>query len=151
MYDKTKFSMLNIDDFFCSNQYNTFKEDFSYADVQGIGKGGYQILFFYILDRVEALSIQDIMDNAFLIDKANQILSYLGFDFKIGHPFELTDEFNHNYRFKDGSYNKDYMLYYYDFEDMLIVLGITWEGILESFEMVTNETIINNRLEIFTT
>ena len=151
MYDKTKFSMLNIDDFFCSNQYNTFKEDFSYADVQGIGKGGYQILFFYILDRVEALSIQDIMDDAFLIDKANQILSYLGFDFKIGHPFELTDEFNHNYRFKDGSYNKDYMLYYYDFEDMLIVLGITWEGILESFEMVTNETIINNRLEIFTT
>ena len=151
MYDKTKFSMLNIDDFFCSNQYNTFKEDFSYADVQGIGKGGYQILFFYILDRVEALSIQDIMDNAFLIDKANQILSYLGFDFKIGHPFELTDEFNHNYRFKDGSYNKDYMLYYYDFEDMLIVLGITWEGILESFEMVNNETIINNRLEFFTT
>ena len=151
MYDKTKFSMLNIDDFFCSNQYNTFKEDFSYADVQGIGKGGYQILFFYILDRVEALSIEEVTDNAFLIDKANQILSYLGFDFKIGHPFELTDEFNHNYRFKDGSYNKDYMLYYYDFEDMLIVLGITWEGILESFEMVTNETIINNRLEIFTT
>ena len=151
MYDKTKFSMLNIDDFFCSNQYNTFKEDFSYADVQGIGKGGYQILFFYILDRVEALSIEEVTDDAFLIDKANQILSYLGFDFKIGHPFELTDEFNHNYRFKDGSYNKDYMLYYYDFEDMLIVLGITWEGILESFEMVTNETIINNRLEIFTT
>ena len=151
MYDKTKFSMLNIDDFFCSNQYNTFKEDFSYADVQGIGKGGYQILFFYILDRVEALSIEEVTDNAFLIDKANQILSYLGFDFKIGHPFELTDEFNHNYRFKDGSYNKDYMLYYYDFEDMLIVLGITWEGILESFEMVNNETIINNRLEFFTT
>ena len=151
MYDKTKFSMLNIDDFFCSNQYNTFKEDFSYADVQGIGKGGYQILFFYILDRVEALSIQDIMDNAFLIDKANQILSYLGFDFKIGHPFELTDEFNHNYRFKDGSYNKDYMLYYYDFEGMLIVLGITWEGVLISFEMVNNKTIINNRLESFNT
>ena len=151
MYDKTKFSMLNIDDFFCSNQYNTFKEDFSYADVQGIGKGGYQILFFYILDRVEALSIQDIMDDAFLIDKANQILSYLGFDFKIGHPFELTDEFNHNYRFKDGSYNKDYMLYYYDFEGMLIVLGITWEGVLISFEMVNNKTIINNRLEFFNT
>ena len=150
MYDKTKFSMLNIDDFFCSNQYNTFKEDFSYADVQGIGKGGYQILFFYILDCVEALSIQDIMDDAFLIDKANQILSYLGFDFKIGHPFELTDEFNHNYRFKDR-FMGDQIRYYYDFEGVLIVLGITWEGILESFEMVTNETIINNRLEFFTT
>ena len=150
MYDKTKFSMLNIDDFFCSNQYNTFKEDFSYADVQGIGKGGYQILFFYILDRVEALSIQDIMDDAFLIDKANQILSYLGFDFKIGHPFELTDEFNHNYKFKDCLY-KDHILYYYDFEGMLIVLGITWEGVLISFEMVNNKTIINNRLESFNT
>ena len=150
MYDKTKFSMLNIDDFFCSNQYNTFKEDFSYADVQGIGKGGYQILFFYILDRVEALSIHDIMDDAFLIDKANQILSYLGFDLKIGHPFELTDEFNHNYRFKDR-FMGDQIRYYYDFEGVLIVLGITWEGILESFEMVTNETIINNRLEFFTT
>ena len=149
MYDKTKFSMLNIDDFFSSNQYKTF-EDFSYADVQGIVKGGYQIEFFYILDRVEALSIEEVMDNAFLIDKANQILSYLGFDFKIGHPFELTDEFNHNYRFKDR-FMGDQIRYYYDFEGMLIVLGITWEGILESFEMVTNETIINNRLEIFTT
>ena len=145
MYDKTKFSMLNIDDFFSSNQYKTV-EDFSYADVQGIVKGGYQIEFFYILDRVEALSIEEVMDNAFLIDKANQILSYLGFDFKIGHPFELTDEFNHNYRFKDR-FMGDQIRYYYDFEGMLIVLGITWEGILESFEMVTNETIINNRLE----
>ena len=145
MYDKTKFSMLNIDDFFSSDQYQTI-EDFSYADVQGIGKGGYPILFFYILDRVEALSIEEVTDNAFLIDKANQILSYLGFDFKIGHPFELTDEFNHNYRFKD-SFIKDQIRYYYDFEGMLIVLGITWEGILESFEMVNNETIINNRLE----
>ena len=149
MYDKTKFSMLNIDDFFSSDQYQTI-EDFSYADVQGIGKGGYPILFFYILDRVEALSIEEVTDNAFLIDKANQILSYLGFDFKIGHPFELTDEFNHNYRFKDGFY-KDHMLYYYDFEGMLIVLGITWEGILDSFEMVNNKTIINNRLEFFNT
>ena len=145
MYDKTKFSMLNIDDFFSSNQYKTV-EDFSYADVQGIAKGGYQIEFFYILDRVEALSIEEVTDNAFLIDKANQILSYLGFDFKIGHPFELTDEFNHNYRFKDR-FMGDQIRYYYDFEGMLIVLGITWEGILESFEMVTNETIINNRLE----
>ncbi len=145
MYDKTKFSMLNIDDFFSSDQYQTI-EDFSYADVQGIGKGGYPILFFYILDRVEALSIEEVTDNAFLIDKANQILSYLGFDFKIGHPFELTDEFNHNYRFKDR-FMGDQIRYYYDFEGMLIVLGITWEGILESFEMVTNETIINNRLE----
>ncbi|KES16742.1 hypothetical protein [Gilliamella apis] len=150
MYDKTKFSMLNIDDFFSSDQYQTI-EDFSYADVQGILKGGYQIEFFYILDHVEVLSIQEVMDNTFLIDKANQILSYLGFDFKIGHPFELTDEFNHNYRFKDGSYNKDYMLYYYDFEGMLIVLGITWEGVLISFEMVNNKTIINNRLEFFNT
>ena len=149
MYDKTKFSMLNIDDFFSSNQYKTF-EDFSYADVQGIAKGGYQIEFFYILDRVEALSIEEVTDNAFLIDKANQILSYLGFDFKIGHPFELTDEFNHNYRFKD-SVIEDQIRYYYDFEGMLIVLGITWEGILDSFEMVNNETIINNRLEFFTT
>ena len=149
MYDKTKFSMLNIDDFFSSEQYQTI-EDFSYADVQGILKGGYQIEFFYILDHVEVLSIQEVMDNTFLIDKANQILSYLGFDFKIGHPFELTDEFNHNYRFKDR-FIEDQIRYYYDFEGMLIVLGITWEGILESFEMVTNETIINNRLEIFTT
>ncbi|PXZ08001.1 hypothetical protein DKK70_03035 [Gilliamella apicola] len=149
MYDKTKFSMLNIDDFFSSDQYQTI-EDFSYADVQGIGKGGYPILFFYILDRVEALSIEEVTDNAFLIDKANQILSYLGFDFKIGHPFELTDEFNHNYRFKD-SFIKDQIRYYYDFEGMLIVLGITWEGILDSFEMVNNKTIINNRLEFFTT
>ena len=149
MYDKTKFSMLNIDDFFSSDQYQTI-EDFSYADVQGIGKGGYQILFFYILDRVEALSIEEVTDNAFLIDKANQILSYLGFDFKIGHPFELTDEFNHNYKFKDGLY-KDHILYYYDFEGMLIVLGITWEGVLISFEMVNNKTIINNRLESFNT
>ena len=45
----------------------------------------------------------------------------------------------------------DQIRYYYDFEGGLIVLGITWEGILESFEMVTNETIINNRLEFFTT
>lgn len=149
MYDKTKFSMLNIDDFFSSDQYQTI-EDFSYADVQGIGKGGYPILFFYILDRVEALSIEEVTDNAFLIDKANQILSYLGFDFKIGHPFELTDQFNHNYRFKD-SFIKDQIRYYYDFEGMLIVLGITWEGILDSFEMVNNKTIINNRLEFFTT
>ena len=149
MYDKTKFSMLNIDDFFSSDQYQTI-EDFSYADVQGIGKGGYPILFFYILDRVEALSIEEVTDNAFLIDKANQILSYLGFDFKIGHPFELTDEFNHNYRFKD-SFIKDQIRYYYDFEGMLIVLGITWEGILDSFEIVNNKTIINNRLEFFTT
>ena len=149
MYDKTKFSMLNIDDFFSSDQYQTI-EDFSYADVQGILKGGYQIEFFYILDRVEALSIEEVTDNAFLIDKANQILSYLGFDFKIGHPFELTDEFNHNYRFKD-SIIEDQIRYYYDFEGMLIVLGITWEGILDSFEMVNNETIINNRLEFFTT
>ena len=145
MYDKTKFSMLNIDDFFSSDQYQTI-EDFSYADVQGIGKGGYPIQFFYILDRVEALSIEEVTDNAFLIDKANQILSYLGFDFKIGHPFELTDEFNHNYRFKDR-FMGDQIRYYYHFEGVLIVLGITWEGILESFEMVTNETIINNRLE----
>ena len=149
MYDKTKFSMLNIDNFFSSDQYQTI-EDFSYADVQGIGKGGYPILFFYILDRVEALSIEEVTDNAFLIDKANQILSYLGFDFKIGHPFELTDQFNHNYRFKD-SFIKDQIRYYYDFEGMLIVLGITWEGILDSFEMVNNKTIINNRLEFFTT
>ncbi len=149
MYDKTKFSMLNIDDFFSSDQYQTI-EDFSYADVQGIGKGGYPILFFYISDRVEALSIEEVTDNAFLMDKANQILSYLGFDFKIGHPFELTDEFNHNYRFKD-SFIKDQIRYYYDFEGMLIVLGITWEGILDSFEMVNNKTIINNRLEFFTT
>ena len=149
MYDKTKFSMLNIDDFFSSDQYQTI-EDFSYADVQGIGKGGYPILFFYILDRVEALSIEEVTDNAFLIDKANQILSYLGFDFKIGHPFELTDEFNHNYKFKDCLY-KDHILYYYDFEGMLIVLGITWEGVLISFEMVNNKTIINNRLESFNT
>ena len=149
MYDKTKFSMLNIDDFFSSDQYQTI-EDFSYADVQGIGKGGYPIQFFYILDRVEALSIEEVTDNAFLIDKANQILSYLGFDFKIGHPFELTDEFNHNYRFKD-SFIKDQIRYYYDFEGMLIVLGITWEGILDSFEMVNNKTIINNRLEFFNT
>ncbi|MGE9658064.1 hypothetical protein ACQP6C_06160 [Snodgrassella alvi] len=149
MYDKTKFSMLNIDDFFSLNQYKTF-EDFSYADVQGIGKGGYPILFFYILDRVEALSIEEVTDNAFLIDKANQILSYLGFDFKIGHQFELTDEFNHNYRFKDDII-EDEIRYYYDFEGMLIVLGITSEGILASFEMVNNETIINNRLEFFNT
>ena len=149
MYDKTKFSMLNIDDFFSSDQYQTI-EDFSYADVQGIGKGGYPIQFFYILDRVEALSIEEVTDNAFLIDKANQILSYLGFDFKIGHPFELTDEFNHNYKFKDCLY-KDHILYYYDFEGMLIVLGITWEGVLISFEMVNNKTIINNRLESFNT
>ena len=149
MYDKTKFSMLNIDDFFSSDQYQTI-EDFSYADVQGIGKGGYPIQFFYILDRVEALSIEEVTDNAFLIDKANQILSYLGFDFKIGHPFELTDEFNHNYKFKDCLY-KDHILYYYDFEGMLIVLGITWEGVLISFEMVNNKTIINNRLEFFNT
>ena len=149
MYDKTKISMLNIDDFFSSDQYQTI-EDFSYADVQGILKGGYQIEFFYILDHVEVLSIQEVMDNTFLIDKANQILSYLDFDFKIGHPFELTDEFNHNYKFKDCLY-KDHILYYYDFEGMLIVLGITWEGVLISFEMVNNKTIINNRLESFNT
>ena len=64
MYDKTKFSMLNIDDFFSSDQYQTI-EDFSYADVQGILKGGYQIEFFYILDHVEVLSIQEVMDNTF--------------------------------------------------------------------------------------
>ena len=46
---------------------------------------------------------------------------------------------------------KHYMLYYYDFEGMLIVLGITWEGVLISFEMVNNKTIINNRLESFNT
>ena len=45
MYDKTKFSMLNIDDFFSSDQYQTI-EDFSYADVQGIGKVVIQFYFF---------------------------------------------------------------------------------------------------------
>jgi len=34
---------------------------------------------------------------------------------------------------------------------MLIVLGINWQCILVSFEMINNKTIINNRLEGFNT
>lgn len=43
------------------------------------------------------------------------------------------------------------MNYYYDFQGMLLVLGINWQGDLVSFELVKDESIINNRLEIFAT
>lgn len=86
------------------------------------------------------------MGNTFLLDKANQILSFLGFDFKIGYQFELTNQFNHNYMFKDSIY-EDETRYYYDFEGMLIVLGINCEGVLVSFEMVHDKRIIDNYLE----
>ena len=88
------------------------------------------------------------MDNRLLIDKSHHISSYL--DFKISYQFKLTDDFTCNYRFKNYIY-EDYMQYYNDFEWMLIVLGINWQCILVSFEMINNKTIINNRLEGFNT
>ncbi|OCG79055.1 hypothetical protein [Gilliamella sp. Occ4-3] len=148
MYQITRFATLDIDLFFNLDEYRII-EDFGYADISGIGKVcGYQILFFYISDNVEALSIDEVIDNTFLCDKANQILDFLGFDFKIGQPFELTNQFNHNYRFKDYIY-EDHMRYYYVFDNILITLGINLEGILVSFEMVNNQCIINNLLETF--
>jgi hypothetical protein len=130
--------------FFNLDEYRII-ENFGYADILGTGKVcGYQILS----DHVEALSIDEVMDNTFLCDKANQILNFLGFGFKIGQPFELTNQFNHNYRFKDHIY-EDHMRYYCVFDKILITLGINLEGILVSFEMVKDQCIINNRLETF--
>ncbi|MCO6536797.1 MAG: hypothetical protein J6569_05210 [Gilliamella sp.] len=148
MYQITRFATLDIDLFFNLDEYRII-EDFGYGDISGIGKVcGYQILFFYISDNVEALSIDEVIDNTFLCDKANQILDFLGFDFKIGQPFELTNQFNHNYRFKDHIY-EEHMRYYYVFDNILITLGINLEGVLVSFEMVKDQCIINNRLETF--
>lgn len=146
MYQITRFATLDIDLFFNLDEYRII-EDFGYGDISGIGKVcGYQILFFYISDNVEALSIDEVIDNTFLCDKANQILDFLGFDFKIGQSFKLTNQFN--YRFKDHIY-EDHVRYYYVFDNIFITLGINLEGILVSFEMVNNQCIINNRLEIF--
>lgn len=148
LYEKASFNKLDIDCFFTLDEYQII-DDFIHADISGIAKVcGYQILFFYILGHVEVLSLEDVVENTFLRDKANQILTYLGFDFKMGHPFELTDEFNHNFKFKD-SINDDEVRYYYDFNEMLIVLGINWQGFLVSFEMVKDKAIIHNRLENF--
>lgn len=55
---------------------------------------------------------------------------------------------NHNYTFKDYIY-ENHMRYYYNLEEMLIVLGINWDGILLSVEMFHDNSIINNRLEVF--
>lgn len=41
------------------------------------------------------------------------------------------------------------MRYYYNLEEMLIVLSINWDGILLSVEMFHDNSIINNRLEVF--
>lgn len=145
-YEKTRFNRLDIDCFFTLDEYRIIK-DFTYADISGIAKiCGYQILFFYISGHVEVLSLEDVVDNTFLCDKANQILTYLGFDFKIGHPFELTDKLNHNFKFKDSIY-EDQARYYYNFDEMLIVLGINWEGVLVSCEIVHAKRVINNLLK----
>ncbi|NUF50223.1 hypothetical protein [Gilliamella sp. ESL0250] len=147
MYNKNKFSALDINHFLDLNEYY-IKEDFSYAEIPGTANiCGYHIIFFYIDDKIEVLSIDsDVMNNTFLLDKANQILNFLGFDFKLGCPFVLTDMFNHNYIFKDHIY-EDHMRYYYEVDEQLIVLGITFAGILVSFEIVNNQRIIDNRLE----
>lgn len=150
MYEKQRFTTLDIEQFLNTNEYQVI-DDFSYAEIEGIAKVcGYQIVFFYLSDNIAVLSIDDVVGNPFLVDKANQILSYLDFEFKIGHPFELTEQFNHNYIFKYSIY-EDEMNYYYDFQGMLLVLGINWQGDLVSFELVKDESIINNRLEIFST
>ncbi|OCG67601.1 hypothetical protein A9G41_09830 [Gilliamella sp. Nev5-1] len=145
MYNKNKFSSLDINYFFNSDQHNTIK-DFAYADILGTADiCGYQIMFFYIADNIEVLLIDEVIDNIFLLDKANQILNFLGFEFKLGSPFILTDTFNHNYILKDHLY-EDHMRYYYKVDEQLIVLGINYEGILLSFELINNKSIIDDRL-----
>ena len=39
-----------------------------------------------------------------------------------GHPFELTEQFNHNYIFRNYVHKYE-MSYYYDFQGMLLVLA----------------------------
>lgn len=147
MYNKNKFSSLDITHFLDSNEYY-IKEDFSYAEIPGKAYiCGYHIIFFYINDKIKALSIEnDVIDNACLLDKANRMLNFIGFDFKLGCPFVLTDEFNYNYIFKDYLYD-DHIRYYYKIDKQLIVLGINFEGILVSFEIVDNKRITDNILE----
>ncbi|PIT58715.1 hypothetical protein BHC57_11410 [Snodgrassella alvi] len=54
------------------------------------------------------------------------MLNFLGFDFKLGYLFVLTDRFNNNYILKDHIY-EDHIRYYYEIDGQLSILGITFE------------------------